>query len=82
MGQQSLDRPTTTGGAPPAQVGIASVQAVALLGSHVAPSGSQRNAGQQSSTAVPIQRCVPTGHAGAGAVSRDAGALQLGWHVT
>jgi hypothetical protein len=52
-----------------------------LVGSHGA-SGSQRNAGQQSSTAVPIQRCVPTGHAGAGVAGQGADALQIGWHVT
>jgi hypothetical protein len=82
MGQQSLEFPTTTGGTFPAQTGIASVQAAGLLGSQFAPSGSQRNAGQQSSTAVPIQRCVPGGHTGAGVVGQAVEALQIGWQVT
>lgn len=81
MGQQSLDCPTTTGGTFPGQMGIASVQAEGLVGSHCAVSGSQRNAGQQSSTAVPIQRWVPVGQAGAGVAGHVLEELQTGWHV-
>jgi hypothetical protein len=81
MGQQSLVCPTTTGGAFPAQTGMASVQAAGLLGSHCVPSGSQRYAGQQSSTAVPIQIFVPGGHTGAGLSGQGVADSQIGWQL-
>jgi hypothetical protein len=81
MGQQSPDCPTTTGGTFPGQTGIASVQATGFAGSHCAVSGSQRNAGQQSSTAVPIQTCAPGGQTGAGVIGHAAVFGQIGWHV-
>lgn len=53
------------------------------VGSQVVPSGSQRYAGQQSSTAVPIHSFVPAGQAGAGVLGHDCacGELQSGWQV-
>ncbi len=82
MGQQSPDRPTTTGGTLPGQAGIASVHAVGFAGLHAAASGSQRNAGHQSSRAVPSQRWVPGGHAGAGVAGHGAVLAHTGWQVT
>jgi len=79
MGQHSLESPTTTGDVFPGQTGRSTVQAAGFVGSHWVPSGSQRKAGQQSSTAVPIHRWVPTGHTGAGVVGQVAGAAQMGW---
>ncbi len=81
MGQHALLCPTTTGGTPPAHAGIASEQAVALLASHCVPTGSHRNAGQQSSNAVPIQSCVPGGHAGAGVAGQALADWQIAWQL-
>ncbi len=81
-GQQSLDWPTTIGGTPPGQAGRASVHAAGRDASHCPASGSQRKAGQQSSTAVPIHRCVPGGQTGAGVVGQAPAARHAGWQLT
>jgi hypothetical protein len=45
------------------------------------PSGSQRKAGQQSSTKVPILSLVPAGQAGAGVGLQATADEQIGWQL-